>query len=47
MDQKMHTTPSEGKKTWSSPSLKTINLNEARFGSKGGQDGAGVNLTRS
>jgi hypothetical protein len=47
MDQKMHTTLSEGKKTWSSPSLKTINLNEARFGTLGGTDGSGVTKTRS
>jgi hypothetical protein len=46
MDQKMHTSPAEGKKTWSSPCLKTINLNSARFGTLGGTDGSGTK-TRS
>jgi hypothetical protein len=41
MDQKMYTTPSEGKKTWSSPSLKTINLNSAQGGAAAGNDGGG------
>jgi len=41
MDQKIHTTPSEGKKIWSSPCLKTINLNSAQNGAQKGTDGNG------
>jgi hypothetical protein len=39
--QNLAPVPSEGKKTWSSPSLRTINLNSARHSSAKGVDGGG------
>lgn len=41
MNEKMNTIPADGKKTWSSPCLRTINLNSAQFQARTGSDGGG------
>jgi hypothetical protein len=42
MNEKMNATPSVGKKTWSSPCLRTINLNSAQFQARAGNDTGGT-----